>query len=91
MKYTIIFIFISIIAVSCSNDNDSPILIAGFDGENYGNWTQEGTAFNNNGRIYMPLQAVPENDLRSIEMYSTGEKLRVNSLKVREIESIWTK
>ena len=47
MKFTILFVFIAIMVVGCSNDDKSPILIADFDGENYGDWIQEGTAFNN--------------------------------------------
>ena len=47
MKYSVLVIFISIIAVNCSNNNESPIVIAGFEEDNYGSWIQEGIAFNN--------------------------------------------
>ena len=54
MKYSILVIFISIIAVNCSNNNESPIVIADFEGDNYGDWIAEGTAFNNGPGIESP-------------------------------------
>jgi len=54
MRYTVLFIFITILAVSCRNDDKGPISIADFDSENYGDWIQEGTAFNNGPGIESP-------------------------------------
>jgi fructan beta-fructosidase len=47
--------------------------------------------FGNKGRVYMPLQALPEDNNRSIEMYNTDEELKINVLKVRVLKSIWNK
>jgi sucrose-6-phosphate hydrolase SacC (GH32 family) len=47
MKSIILFVFIAFIALGCSNDDQGPILIADFEVDNYGDWIQEGTAFNN--------------------------------------------
>jgi fructan beta-fructosidase len=45
--------------------------------------------FANDGRIYMPLQTNPAAAHNPIEIYSEGGHMKVNSLIVRELKSIW--
>ena len=45
--------------------------------------------FANNGRIYMPIRAIPKGNQRGIEVFTTGGAIRINSLKVHELRSIW--
>jgi len=45
--------------------------------------------FANNGRVYMPMRALPLQTKKGIQMYSNGGTTKVTSLKVRELNSIW--
>lgn len=47
MKYTILFVIVAMITAGCKNEDNEPLLIADFDEDSYGDWIQEGTAFNN--------------------------------------------
>jgi sucrose-6-phosphate hydrolase SacC (GH32 family) len=43
----------------------------------------------NNGRIYMPMQAVRDLDNKSLKIYSKGGNAHIEEMTVYEIESIW--
>jgi len=43
----------------------------------------------NNGRIYMPMQAVRDLDNKSLKIYSKGGNAHIEELTIYEIESIW--
>ena len=43
----------------------------------------------NNGRIYMPMQAVRDLDDKSLKIYSEGGSAHIEELTVYEVESIW--
>jgi len=46
--------------------------------------------FANNGEVYMPLDALPEDgQAKTLELFAEGGTARVRSLAVRELESIW--
>jgi fructan beta-fructosidase len=47
MKCTLLFVIVAIITAGCKNVDNEPLFIADFDGASYGDWIQEGTAFNN--------------------------------------------
>jgi fructan beta-fructosidase len=43
----------------------------------------------NNGRIYMPMQAVRDLDNKSLKIYTKGGSAEIEELTIYEIESIW--
>jgi fructan beta-fructosidase len=45
--------------------------------------------FANDGRIYMPIRAIPEGDQKGLEIFTKGGGIKVSSLKVHELKSIW--
>jgi sucrose-6-phosphate hydrolase SacC (GH32 family) len=45
--------------------------------------------FANNGRIYMPMRALPIKGKKGLQVYSKGGSTKVTSLKTRELHSIW--
>jgi sucrose-6-phosphate hydrolase SacC (GH32 family) len=45
--------------------------------------------FANDGRIYMPIRAIPEGDERGLEVFTKGGNTKISSLKVHELKSIW--
>jgi sucrose-6-phosphate hydrolase SacC (GH32 family) len=45
--------------------------------------------FANDGRIYMPVRAIPEKDERTLEVFTKGGIVKIRSLKLRELKSIW--
>jgi len=45
--------------------------------------------FANDGQVYMPLKAVPQNDFYKTIEFFTSEKVRINLLNVYELKSIW--
>ena len=45
--------------------------------------------FANDGRIYMPIRAIPEGDQKGLEIFTKGGSIKINSLKVHELNSIW--
>jgi sucrose-6-phosphate hydrolase SacC (GH32 family) len=46
--------------------------------------------FANDGRIYMPIRAIPEGDERGLEVFTKGSGTKISSLKVYELKSIWS-
>ncbi|HCO92660.1 MAG TPA: 2,6-beta-D-fructofuranosidase [Phycisphaerales bacterium] len=45
--------------------------------------------FANDGRIYMPIRAIPESDERTLEVFTKAGNIKISSLKIRELKSIW--
>ena len=45
--------------------------------------------FANDGRIYMPIRAIPEGDERGLEVFTEGDSTKISSLTVHELMSIW--
>jgi len=45
--------------------------------------------FANDGRVYMPIRAIPEGNQKRIEILTKSGKTKVNSLEVHELKSIW--
>ena len=45
--------------------------------------------FANDGRIYMPIRAIPEPDERMLEVFAKGGNIKISSLKIHELKSIW--
>jgi sucrose-6-phosphate hydrolase SacC (GH32 family) len=45
--------------------------------------------FANNGRVYMPMRTLPTSAAKGLQVFSKGGMTRINSLKVREVKSIW--
>jgi len=45
--------------------------------------------FANDGRIYMPIRAIPEPDERTLEVFTKGGEIKISSLKIHELKSIW--
>jgi sucrose-6-phosphate hydrolase SacC (GH32 family) len=45
--------------------------------------------FANDGRIYMPIRAIPEPDERMLEIFTRGGNIKIISLKIHELKSIW--
>lgn len=45
--------------------------------------------FGNDGRIYMPIRAHRRGDKRSVEVFTKGGKTKIDTLKIRELKSIW--
>ena len=45
--------------------------------------------FANDGRVYMPIRAIPEPDERGLEVFTKGGSTKINSLKVHELKSVW--
>jgi fructan beta-fructosidase len=45
--------------------------------------------FANNGRVYMPMRALPTGTAKGLQVFTKGGKTKLNSLKVREVKSIW--
>ena len=45
--------------------------------------------FGNNGRIYMPMRVYPDEDNKTLEIYSEGGKTRIGHVRVYEPKSIW--
>jgi len=45
--------------------------------------------FANDGRIYMPIRAIPEGDQKGLEIFTKGGSIKISSLKVHELHSIW--
>jgi fructan beta-fructosidase len=45
--------------------------------------------FGNDGGIYMPIGVIPPGENRSLEVFSKGGGVKVNSLKVYELRSVW--
>ena len=47
--------------------------------------------FANDGRIYMPIRAIPEGNERGVEIFTEGDSTRISSLTVHELKSIWNR
>jgi sucrose-6-phosphate hydrolase SacC (GH32 family) len=45
--------------------------------------------FANDGRVYMPVRAYPEGDERELEVFTEGGNVKISSLTVHELKSIW--
>jgi fructan beta-fructosidase len=45
--------------------------------------------FGNDGGIYMPIGVIPPDENRSLEVFSKGGSVKVNSLNVYELHSAW--
>jgi len=45
--------------------------------------------FANNGRIYMPIRAIPEVNERMLEAFTKGGNVKISYLKIHELKSIW--
>ncbi|MHC4456166.1 MAG: GH32 C-terminal domain-containing protein [Planctomycetota bacterium] len=45
--------------------------------------------FANDGRIYMPIRAIPEGEERGLEVFTKGGNIKIISLKIHELKSIW--
>jgi sucrose-6-phosphate hydrolase SacC (GH32 family) len=45
--------------------------------------------FANDGRIYMPIRAIPQGDERGLEVFTKGDSIEISSLTVHELKSIW--
>jgi len=45
--------------------------------------------FGNDGGIYMPIGVIPPDENRSLEVFSKGGSVKVNSLNVYELHSVW--
>jgi len=45
--------------------------------------------FANDGRIYMPIRAIPEGDQKGLEIFTKGGSIKISLLKVHELKSIW--
>ena len=45
--------------------------------------------FANNGEIYMPMRTLPKDAVKGLQVFTNGGNTKVNSLKVREVKSIW--
>jgi sucrose-6-phosphate hydrolase SacC (GH32 family) len=45
--------------------------------------------FANNGRIYMPVSAIPTQDEKGINVYTSGGNTTASSIKINELRSIW--
>ena len=37
----------------------------------------------------MPIRAIPEQDERMLEVFTKGGKIKISSLKIHELKSIW--
>ncbi len=47
--------------------------------------------FANDGRIYMPIRAIPEEDQKGLYIFTKGGSNTISSLKVHELKSIWNR
>ena len=45
--------------------------------------------FGNNGRIYMPMRVYPDQDNKTLEVYSEGGTTKISHLRIYEPKSIW--
>jgi sucrose-6-phosphate hydrolase SacC (GH32 family) len=45
--------------------------------------------FANNGEIYMPIRTLPTSAAKGLQVFTNGGNTKVNSLKVREVKSVW--
>jgi len=45
--------------------------------------------FANDGRIYMPIRAIHTEDERGLEVFTKGGNIKISSLKIHELKSIW--
>jgi fructan beta-fructosidase len=45
--------------------------------------------FANNGRVYMPIRAIPQGDERGLKVFTKGGNIKIISLKIHELKSIW--
>jgi sucrose-6-phosphate hydrolase SacC (GH32 family) len=45
--------------------------------------------FGNGGRIYMPIRVYPDEDNKTLELYSEGGETRIGQVRVYELKSIW--
>jgi fructan beta-fructosidase len=45
--------------------------------------------FANDGRIYMPIRAIPQGDERGLEVFTKGGNIKISSLTIHELKSIW--
>jgi len=45
--------------------------------------------FANDGRVYMPMRALPDDDATGIEVFARGGDAKLTSLEVNELNSIW--
>jgi sucrose-6-phosphate hydrolase SacC (GH32 family) len=45
--------------------------------------------FANDGRVYMPVDAIPEQGERGLKIFTKGGKTKVNELKVVQLHPIW--
>ena len=45
--------------------------------------------FANNGRVYMPMRALPTSAAKGLQVFTKGGTTRINSLKVHKVKSIW--
>lgn len=47
--------------------------------------------FANDGRIYMPIRAIPQSNERKLDVFAEGGNTMIRSLKVYNLKSIWEK
>lgn len=45
--------------------------------------------FANDGKIYMPIRAIPEGNQKGVEIFTEGGSTKISSLTVHELKSIW--
>jgi fructan beta-fructosidase len=45
--------------------------------------------FGNDGRIYMPIGVIPDDDNKSIEVFTNGGHIGISSLEVYDVKSTW--
>ncbi len=45
--------------------------------------------FGNDGRVYIPIGVIPRDDNTSLEVFTKGGAVRINTLDVYELKSIW--
>jgi fructan beta-fructosidase len=45
--------------------------------------------FANEGRVYMPIRAIPQPDERGLEVFTKGGKTKLENLEIYELKSVW--
>ncbi len=45
--------------------------------------------FGNGGRIYMPMRMSPDENNKTLEVYSEGGRTQIGHLRIYELNSIW--
>jgi len=45
--------------------------------------------FANDGRVYMPIRAIPEGDERGLEVFTEGGGTNIEEMTIYEMRSIW--